>query len=282
MEKKGNLINNWEEQYRTLEITYSEAMNNPVDVAERCAREFLYEDLRKYLPNHRNARVLECGCGGGRNSLYLALRGFEVTCADFSPEAIRLAQANFSALGAPGTFLLDDLMDSQILPESFDGVMSFGLLEHFRDLHPLVANLTRLVRPGGIQVHIVITKKFSTQTMGDLIWFPYRFLHLALRKREFKNIIRKSYRDFPHYENSFSAGEYVRAFSEGGNVVIRCEPRDVLLPLVHLPLRIGNLLTRWSPEKMLNLFKLTNRTESRILHFLSPAFYLVCRKTQTG
>jgi SAM-dependent methyltransferase len=279
---KGNLIENWDRQYESLSITYNEKVDNPIDLAEQCGREFLHEDILNYLPHPEKVKILEVGCGGARNSLYLALRGFEVSCADFSPEAVRLGQANFSAFGATGNFLADDLMHSQIPAASFDCVMSFGLLEHFEDLPPLVASLTRLVRPGGIQIHIVIPKKFSTQSISNVIWFPYRFLYYALKKRDFKDIIRKSYRDFPHYENSFSAQEYSRAFEAGGNEILRCEPRDVLLPLMYLPLKVGNILVRKFPDKMMRLIKRTNRTHSKLLHFLSPAFCIVCRRKQNA
>jgi SAM-dependent methyltransferase len=278
MDTKGNLIENWESQYQPLQITYSEALDNPVDLVEHCAREFLLEDIRKYLPNYQTAKILECGCGGARNSLYLSLRGFQVTCSDFTPEALRLARANFSAFNATGTFLLDDLMHSQIPAESFDCVMSFGLLEHFEDLGPLVASLTRLVRPGGIQIHIVIPKKFSTMVFGNLVWFPFRFMVLAIRKRDFRDIIRRSYRDFPHFENSFSAQDYAKAFRNGGNQVLRCEPRGVLFPFINLPLKLGQLLVKNFREKLLYLTQITNRTGSSILHFLSPSFCLICRK----
>jgi SAM-dependent methyltransferase len=265
-------------QYQPLPITYTERVKTPIDLAEQCCREVLHEDILKYLLNHNTLKILECGCGGARNSLYLALRGFEVACSDFSPEAIRLAQANFAAFGASGTFVLDDLMHSQLPPDSFDCVVSFCLLEHFEDLQPLVTNLTRLIRPGGIQIHLVIPLKFSTQTISQCIWFPYNLLHFAIRKRDFRNIISKSYREFPHFENNFSFREYARAFESGGNAVLRCEAQGVLLPLIYLPFRIGDILVRKFPETLMRLFKRSNRTESRLLHFLSPSFYLVCRK----
>jgi SAM-dependent methyltransferase len=189
-----------------------------------------------------------------------------------------MAQTNFKHTNATGTFLLDDLMDSKISAESFDCVMSFGLLEHFKDLKPLVANLTRMVRPGGIQIHLIVPKKFSTQIINNVIWFPYNFLRLAIKKRDFKDIIRRSYRDFPHYENSFSASDYSRAFVEGGNEVIKVEPGDALTPLIRVPLGFGNILVSLFPKQLKKLMKLTHRTQSKFIYFLSPTFTVICRK----
>ncbi|MBE3094207.1 MAG: class I SAM-dependent methyltransferase [Actinobacteria bacterium] len=95
----------------------------------------------------------------------MALHGFDVTCADYSQEALRLARANFDAFGAKGSFLLDDLMDSSIPDNTFDCVMSFGLLEHFAILKPIIDILTSIVKLGGIHIHLVVPKKFSTQTI---------------------------------------------------------------------------------------------------------------------
>lgn len=278
MRMKGNRLENWDKQYETLAVTYGESADSLINLSQNALYRFVYEDIAEHLPNYQTAKILECGCGGARNSLYLALHGLDVTCSDYSPEAIRLAKANFSAYGAHGNFLQDDFFHSKIPDNSFDCVMSFGLLEHFRDLQPLVANLTRLVKPGGIQIHIVIPKKFSTQTIANLIRFPYNFLYFSIMKREFHNIIRRSYRDFPHYENSFSAQEYSKAFVEGGNQVIYCEPWSIIFPLINFRL-IRDIVVKYFPEQIEKIYrKLRHRTKSRILYFFSVAYWIICRK----
>lgn len=279
MTKKGNLVENWDNAYQNFAVTYHEKIETPIDVSEKCCRELLLEDIRRYIPGAgHKAKILECGCGGARNSLYLALRGFDTTCTDYSPEAVRLAKANFSNFGAQGAFLTDDLMRSQIPDNSFDCVMSFGLLEHFESLGLLAHNLTRMVKPGGIQIHLIIPGKFSTQTISQVIWFPYQFLHFAVKKRDFRNIVRKSWREFPHFESRFGPRDYTRAFLNAGNEMLRCEARDFLLPLVYLPFRAGNAIVRYFPDMLMKLFRITNRGDSRLLYFFSSAFCVMCRK----
>lgn len=275
---KGNRVENWDNQYKPLGVTYSEDTDSLANLSQKALYRFVYEDIVEHLPNYKTAKILECGCGGARNSLYLSLNGLDVTCSDYSPEAIRLAQTNFSAYGARGSFLQDDLFHSNIPANSFDCVMSFGLLEHFQDLQPLVANLTRPVKPGGIQIHIVVPKKFSTETIANLIRFPYRLLYFLMIKKEFRNIIRRSFRDFPHYENSFSPQEYSKAFTEGGNKIIYCEPWSLLFPLLNFRL-IRDIVVRYFPGQIEKIYrKLRHRTKSRILYFCSVAYWIVCRK----
>ena len=278
MSKKGNYVEVWDEGYKSLDVTYTESEDTPGNISQLYSYEFVLEDIIHYLPDHKNAKILEVGCGGARNSLYLALRGYDVTCSDYSLEALKYAKRNFSAFGAKATFLQDDFMNTIIPVESFDCVMSFGLLEHFEELGPLVNNLSRLVKPGGIQIHLVITKKISTNMIFNLIWFPYNFLRLALKKRDFRSIIRRSYRDFPHYENSFSHLEYAQAFEKVGNEIIYVEPCDLIGPLLIWPFGLFNWVVRVFRKPLKKLMKATKRTNSRLVMFLSPVFTVLCRK----
>src|SRR3954471_11699398 len=66
------------------------------------------------------ARVLDCGCGTGWLSYFLARRGYEVVGTDVSDAPIRLAHANpMFRDGAAPSFLVED---SESLPfrEEFD------------------------------------------------------------------------------------------------------------------------------------------------------------------
>lgn len=274
---KDNIIENWDNQYKTLEVSYGCESDSLVNISQNVLYKFVYEDIAEHLPNYKNAKILECGCGGARNSLYLALNGLDVTCSDYSSEAIRLAKANFLANGIHGNFLIDDLFHSNIPDNSFDCVMSFGLLEHFKSLQPLVKNLTRLVKPGGIQIHIIIPKKFSTETIANLVKFPYRFLSLAIKHREFHEIIRKSYRDFPHYENSFTEQEYSKAFEDCGNEILYCEPWNLLFPLINFRF-IRDIVVKHFPDKIEQIYRKLRHRKYRMLYIFSVAYWITCRK----
>jgi len=235
------------------------------------------EDIERFLPAGGKIKILECGCGGARTSIYLAKRGFDVTCSDYAPEALRLAKDNFAAAKVEGTFLQDDLLKTKIPDESFDCVMSFGLLEHFEDLQPLLANTTKLVKPGGIQIHCIIPKKFSTQTLMNIVLYPFKFIRNLLNGK-YERIFEISFRDFPHYENKFTDREYCQAFEREDNTILACEAGGILFPFISLPLGIGNGLVRAFPNFLTRLVRLTDKTESRLLHLIAPTFYIVCRK----
>lgn len=275
--EKGNKVENWNESYEHFKTTYSETIDTPANLSNIMQGEFVLEDIKRFLPSVRQGKILECGCGGARTSLYLAQRGFDVTCSDYAPGALRLAQDNFAAYNTRGTFLQDDLLNSKIPIELFDCVMSFGLLEHFEDLRPIITNMTKLAKPGGIQIHCIIPKKLSTQTLMNVVLFPFRFVKNLLKGR-LERIFAVSFRDFPHYENTFTAKEYCQAFEREGNTILRCEAGGVLFPFYALPLGIGNMLIRTFPEGFANLVRRTGRTQSKLLHIIAPTFYIVCRK----
>lgn len=241
--------------------------------------EFVKEDIEQYIPDFQKGKILECGCGGARTSLYLARRGFDVTCSDSSPEAIRLAEDNFAANNAQGKFLQDDLLNSNIPSESFDCVMSFGLLEHFEDLRPILSSITRMIKPGGIQIHCIITKKFSILMLMNILLYPLRFMNNLLHLR-FNRIFIVSYRDFPHFENTFTAEEYCGEFTRAGNSILRCEAGGFLFPFLTLP-KVGNMLVKAFHEGLYKMIRKTDRTESKFWHIMAPTFYIVCRKRKS-
>ena len=69
---KGNKIENWNDSYDTLQTTYSEGLDTPDSLVNTLQFEFVLEDIERYAPNPRQGKILECGCGGARTSLYLA------------------------------------------------------------------------------------------------------------------------------------------------------------------------------------------------------------------
>lgn len=275
--ENSDIVDNWNDSYVELDTTYSETPDSPSNLSCYMQFESVLSDIKECLPDRNELKVLECGCGGARTALFLASKEYDVTCSDYADEAIRLARSNFEKLGLKGKFLKDNLLDSKIPQESFDCVMSFGLLEHFEDLTPVVSAVTKMLKPGGIHIHNIIPKKFSTQTIVDVVLYPFRFVK-RLIKGDLKDIFSCSFRDFPHYENSFSAYEYCRVFESQGNDIIKCEARSIIYPFIALPLGIGRLLVRNFTGTLISLIHKTNNHDNRLMHFIAPTFYLVCRK----
>jgi len=128
--------------------------DGPSDAAVAAADEFSAADVET---------VLELGAGQGRDTLYLARRGFQVHALDYAVEGIEAieAKAETEGLGDRVTVGLHDVR--QLLPvadSAFDASYSHMLLcmaLTTPELDRLVGDLRRVLRPGGHVVYTVRT-----------------------------------------------------------------------------------------------------------------------------
>lgn len=103
----------------------------------------LHERFLATLP--AGARILDAGCGSGRDAKAFAERGYAVTAFDASPELARLASAHCGFDVATRTF--DDVDEV----DAYDGIWCCASLLHVPRavLEPTMARLWRALRPGG-------------------------------------------------------------------------------------------------------------------------------------
>jgi SAM-dependent methyltransferase len=92
------------------------------------------------------AKILELGCGGGRDSQMMLARGFDVTPTDGSPEMARQAE---KLLGRPVAVLPFDQLDASGI---YDAVWANACLLHIPrpDLSAVLAHIHRALKAGGI------------------------------------------------------------------------------------------------------------------------------------
>ena len=116
---------------------------------------YLFDQLLKGRLRPRT-RVLDAGCGGGRNLVYFLREGFDVCGTDVSPDAI--AQVKSLALQLaphlPGeNFRLEPVEKMSFEDECFDAVLSSAVLHFARDeghWREMVGEMWRVLKPGGI------------------------------------------------------------------------------------------------------------------------------------
>jgi SAM-dependent methyltransferase len=100
------------------------------------------------------ARVLEVGCGPGHLSIRLARQhGLDVTGLDLDPAMIQRARANADRRGNGDehgpSFLVGDVASLAFPDGSFDLVVSTLSMHHWADPAAGLAEIGRVLRPGG-------------------------------------------------------------------------------------------------------------------------------------
>ncbi|HEY2141370.1 MAG TPA: class I SAM-dependent methyltransferase [Solirubrobacteraceae bacterium] len=89
------------------------------------------------------ARILDAGCGSGRNMVELARHG-TVTGIELSETSVGLARARDS-----GEVIEGSVLGMPFDPESFDLAVSLDVIEHLEDDLDALRELRRVVAPGG-------------------------------------------------------------------------------------------------------------------------------------
>jgi cyclopropane fatty-acyl-phospholipid synthase-like methyltransferase len=95
--------------------------------------------------------VLDCGCGTGNTSVFLAARGLEVTGVDFVEGAIRQATEKAAKRGLTVNFLVKDAMTLGVWDQRFASVIDSGLYHIYEveNRRAYVRGLAHILQPGG-------------------------------------------------------------------------------------------------------------------------------------
>ncbi|MEO5374467.1 MAG: class I SAM-dependent methyltransferase [Alphaproteobacteria bacterium] len=106
--------------------------------------------------------VLEIGCGAGGHSVLFARRGAVMTSVDITPERVAATGRKFALLEGlidPGCRAMSADAENLPFPDgSFDIVYSNGVLHHTHDTGRAIAEVYRVLKPGGLAVIMLYCK----------------------------------------------------------------------------------------------------------------------------
>ena len=127
-------------------------------------------DVRDALENFskilfRNAKILDIGSGGGRDSRILFAKGFSVVGIDFSSEMIRQSEQIEPRI----QYRVMDFEKMDFPDNTFNGVWTNASLHHIPKVNlPLVLeNIKRILSPGGILFIKVKQGKYDDLRYND-------------------------------------------------------------------------------------------------------------------
>jgi len=148
---------------------------------------FLFRDwIRPYdLETFRGKEVLECGCGGGQHTRFMAPYAKHITAVDLNTSDLaRERNRQFDNV----EFVEADIAKMD-LGRKFDIVISIGVVHHTDDPDKTVANLVGHLKPGGLLIVWVYSKEgnFLVENVVE----PVRKMFLRrLRRTTLLNISR--------------------------------------------------------------------------------------------
>lgn len=116
----------------------------------RCI-DYVRERAERMLPRRRYARVLEVGAGTGFFLLNLWSAGFveEAHATDISPGMLAVCAANAAGLGCAVRTAAGDAERLPYPDGAFDLVVGHAFLHHLPDYAEAIAEMVRVLRPGG-------------------------------------------------------------------------------------------------------------------------------------
>ncbi len=133
----------------------------------------------------KGGKALDVGCGAGVSTIILANLGFDAIGIDISPNLISEAEKlskdpNISWLTPSGKaegfskFVVGDVSKMDFDDESIDVCFLAGLLHHFPDYKPVLREICRVLKKGGIMI----------ACEPNLSNLPYRLSFYLVNKKE--------------------------------------------------------------------------------------------------
>jgi len=124
----------WDRRYASTELMWSAGPNR-----------FVAEELADLPPG----RAIDLAAGEGRNALWLAERGWEVTAVDFSQVALDKGRRIADRRGLQLTWLCEDLSEWAPPERSFDLAVVLYLQLRWEELEGPIRRAAAAVAPGG-------------------------------------------------------------------------------------------------------------------------------------
>lgn len=195
-----------------------------------CETDGLLPYIEKYMP--KPSKVLESGCGAGRYVKYLHDRGWDIIGLELDKPTVEMVKKHWPEL----RIVLGDAADSPFKANTFDGIISLGVIEHWTEgpQTPL-AEIYRTLKPGGVALinapvmnYVRRLKKFlwwneiMSERQATIGWRKHGGQPPNRRKKEYKYWVYPTYGDF--FEYRFTTNEFTNALNKAGFEIVECKP----------------------------------------------------------
>jgi SAM-dependent methyltransferase len=166
--------------------------------------------LRQFLSHYRcgTHSLIEVGCARSAWLPYFARQfGFAVTGLDYCERGCEQERQILLRSGVEGVVICADLFDPpQELVAAFDVVVSFGVIEHFKDPSKCLAAMSTLLRPNGRMVTVVPNMTGAVGFLQRLLNRPVYEVHVPMTREEVDGSHLRAGMEMIHSEYFLSSG----------------------------------------------------------------------------
>lgn len=238
---------NWRNRVETGYLHWTK--NDPENQIQLAFRQHWLTFSRLLAGIDGYSRCLEVGCGRGSLSAYFADEGWDCTLLDISEVAIDRARSSFIKAGLTARFDVGNCLSLPYENGSYDLVFSVGLLEHFEDIDHLIAEQTRVLRPGGMFIGYVVPN------LPDCIQKDYEWINELLRALLPAETKEATSGKTQVYRSDAGSPRYIRAMQNAG--LSECQADGVYpLPMIsHSPSFPFSLLPPAAEKSLVKTFQ---------------------------
>jgi ubiquinone/menaquinone biosynthesis C-methylase UbiE len=114
--------------------------------------------------------VLDVGCGQGIDLCEFGLAGARVTGIDLTQRHVELARTHIEEAGIEATIIQGDAERLPFEADSFDRIVSNGVLHHTPDIEAALREIRRVLRPSGTSTVILYNRNSWHYWLNQVLW----------------------------------------------------------------------------------------------------------------
>ena len=118
------------------------------------------------VPQRKEIKILDLGCGGGAHTWYMAREGFDVYAIDGSPSAIKQTERLLAMDQLSAHLQHGDIKKLTYENNYFDAVLDCNAIQHnyWQDIQGIHREILRVLKPNGLLLSMML----SEDTTGTL------------------------------------------------------------------------------------------------------------------
>ncbi|SOE80818.1 Glycosyl transferase family 2 [Caballeronia arationis] len=189
------------------------------------------EHMHRYVVARKLAagkRVLDIACGEGYGSYALALSASSVVGVDISEDAVQHATKTYTREGLPLEFKVGSAAAIPLPDASVDLVVSFETIEHHDQHEAMIAEIRRVLKPGGSLIISSPNKHEYSDVTGYANPFHVKELYLG----EFEALLREKFPNVEIYGQRVLTGSWLAPLDDRA-VQLRTLPSEDTDALEH-------------------------------------------------